>query len=64
MGTLTYISSLIVLIANRTPAIGQSEKQTHKQPFNQLSWNEHEIKSKFIIIQLLQSTEVFTVSSL
>ena len=56
MGALTYISGLVVLTADRTLAVGPSEEQTHQLPFNQLSQNEQENKSKFIILQILQYT--------
>ena len=62
LGALTYISGLVVLTADRTLAVGPSEEQTHQLPFNQLSQNKHENKSKFIILQIHQSKECFLLS--
>ena len=59
LGALTYISGLVVLTADRTLALGPSEEQTHQLPFNQLSQNKHDNKSKFIILQILQYTGHF-----
>ena len=39
LGALTYISGLVVLTADRTLAVGPSEDQTHKLPFNQFIQN-------------------------
>ena len=48
-----------ISFADRSLAVGPSEDQTHKLPFNQFSQNIHKNKSKSIILQLLQYTGCF-----
>ena len=48
-----------ISFADHSPAVGLSEDQTYKLPFNQFSQNIHKNKSKSIILQLLQHTGCF-----